>query len=180
MKTSLSSIETFDSDGALNAVIETPRGSHNKYDYDDDHGCFKLGGVLPVGASFPFDFGFIPSTLGEDGDPLDVLVLMDEAAFAGCLLTVRVIGVIEADQTERDGDKMRNDRLIAVAAKSRLQRDVHSLEDLNPRLLEEIEHFFRSYNSASGKEFAPLRRSDPQQAKKLIEAGQRRFTVRKS
>src|SRR5690349_21240815 len=81
-------------------IIETPKGSHNKYDFDPKLGLFALGGVLPEGMSFPYDFGFIPSTLGEDGDPLDVLLLMDEPAFTGCLVRSRLIGVIAAKQTE--------------------------------------------------------------------------------
>src|SRR5215210_3886384 len=88
----------------LNVIIETPKGSRNKFNYDEELGLFKLGGVLPAGAVFPFDFGFVPSTVGGDGDPLDVLVLMDEPAFAGCLVAVQLIGVIEAEQTERDGE----------------------------------------------------------------------------
>jgi len=176
MKTSLlSRIDPFDKTGALNAVIETPKGSHNKYDYDDEHGYFKLGGVLPLGAAFPYDFGFVPSTRGEDGDPLDVLVLMDEAAFAGCVVPARVIGVIEARQTERDGASMRNDRLIAVASNSRLQGDIHSLGDLNPRVVEEIEHFFVSYNNIKGKTFEPLHCRGPKSALALIETGRKRL-----
>ncbi len=168
-------LKTYDSDGELNAIIETPRGSRNKFDYDEENHLFKLGGVLPLGASFPFDFGLVPSTLGEDGDPLDVLVLMDEPAFAGCLVPARLIGAIEAEQTERDGQKMRNDRLIAVASNSRLQQDVRSLDDLDSGLLDEIEHFFHSYNEAKGKQFKPLQRSGPQRARELVAEGQERL-----
>jgi len=85
--------------GDLNVVIDTPQGSRNKFKYDEKHGVFKLAGVLPAGAVFPFDFGDIPGTLGEDGDPVDVLVLMDEPAFAGCLVPSRLIGVVVAEQT---------------------------------------------------------------------------------
>jgi inorganic pyrophosphatase len=154
-------------------VIETPKGSRNKFNYDPKHGLFRLGGVLPAGASFPFDFGFVPATLGEDGDPLDVLVLMDEPAFAGCLVPARLIGVIEAEQTEA-GQTAQNDRLIAVAADSRYHRDVQSLEDLNPTLVAEIEHFFVSYNSIRGKEFKPSRRSGPERARQLVVEGEQR------
>src|SRR4051812_29447743 len=153
--------------GDLNVIIETPQGSRNKFKYDDKLGIFKLGGVLPAGASFPFDFGYVPSTLGEDGDPLDVLVLMDAPAFAGCLVPARLIGVIEAEQTERNGKTERNDRLIAVAADSREHRDVTSLGDVSDNLLGEIEHFFVSYNQIKGKEFKPLDRSGPEKARKL-------------
>jgi inorganic pyrophosphatase len=169
-----SGLPAFDPDSQeLNAVIETPKGSRNKFNYDPKHGLFRLGGVLPAGASFPFDFGFVPATLGEDGDPLDVLVLMDEPAFAGCLVPARLIGVIEAEQTEA-GQTAQNDRLIAVAADSRYHREVQSLEDLNPTLVAEIEHFFVSYNSIRGKEFKPSRRSGPERARQLVVEGEQR------
>ncbi|HEX8719692.1 MAG TPA: inorganic diphosphatase [Pyrinomonadaceae bacterium] len=167
-------LEPFHED-ELNVVIETPKGSRNKYNYDEALGLFKLGGVLPSGASFPYDFGFVPSTLGGDGDPLDVLVLMDEPAFAGCLVRARLVGVVEAEQTERDGETTRNDRLVAVAADSRLLARVRTLEALGPDLLEEIEHFFVSYNEVKGKVFKPLGRFGPARALKLVEEGAKRF-----
>ena len=171
----LNKLDAFHDGEELNVVIETPKGSRNKYNYDEELRLFKLGGVLPSGAVFPFDFGFVPSTLGGDGDPLDVLVLMDEPAFAGCLVRVRPVGVIEAEQTERDGETERNDRLVAVAAKSRLHGNVRTLEDLGSGLPEEIEHFFVSYNRAKGKEFKSLGRFGPGRALKLVEEGVRRF-----
>ena len=159
-----------DQSHALNVIIETPKGSRNKFKYDEELGLFRLSGVLPAGAVFPFDFGFVPSTIGQDGDPLDVLVLMDEPAFAGCLVASRLIGVIEAEQTEED-ETSRNDRLIAVAANSHLHRDVHALHDLSDGLLTEIEHFFVSYNAVRGKQFKPAGRHDADQAIKLVEEG---------
>jgi inorganic pyrophosphatase len=162
-------------EGELNVIIETPKGSRNKFNYDEETGLFKLGGVLPAGASFPFDFGFVPSTVGGDGDPLDVLVLMDESAFAGCLVRVRLVGVIEAEQTERDGETTRNDRLIGVAAESRLHKGVGTLEALGDALLDEIEHFFVSYNDFKGKRFNPLGRFGPRKASALVEEGMKEF-----
>src|SRR6201995_3515639 len=91
------------------AIIETPKGCRNKFDYDANSNLFMLGGLLPEGMMFPFDFGFIPSTLGEDGDPLDVMVLMDAPAHVGCLIEIRILGVIEAKQTQ-NGRTERNDR----------------------------------------------------------------------
>lgn len=155
----------------LNVIIETPKGSRNKFTYDEEHELFKLGGVLPAGAVFPFDFGFLPNTKGGDGDPLDVLVLMDESAFAGCLVPSRLVGVIEAEQTEEDGETVRNDRLIAVAADSRDHRHILSLKDLSENLLDEIEHFFVSYNEIKGKEFRPLGRFGAERARRLIKSG---------
>lgn len=159
--------------GDLNVIIDTPKGSRNKFSWDEKRGLFELSGMLPTGAVFPYDFGFIPSTRGGDGDPLDVLVLMDEPAFTGCLVRSRLLGVIEAEQTEK-GETERNDRLIAVASKSRTSGNLKSLTDLNPKLLEEIEHFFISYNEVKGKKFKPLGRYGPERARKLVKQAQRR------
>ena len=159
--------------GTLNAVIETPKGHRNKYKYDEKRGLFLLGGVLPAGAVFPFDFGFVPATEGGDGDPLDVLVLMDEPAFVGCLVPANLIGVIEAEQTE-DGKTERNDRLIAVAANCRSHREISSLDQIDENLMREIEHFFVSYNEVKGKEFKPLGRFGPDRARKSVQEAERR------
>ena len=155
--------------GDLNAVVESIKGSRNKFAYDEALGLFRLKGVLPAGASFPFDFGFVPSTRGGDGDPLDVLVLMDEPAFAGCLVPSRLIGVITARQTERDGTVEENDRLVAVAADSHTHEGVRRLGDLSSNLLDEIEHFFVSYNQARGKTFTPTGRKGPQAARTIVD-----------
>ena len=160
--------------GHVNAIIETPQGSRNKFEYDEKLGIFKLGGALPLGSVFPFDFGYVPSTRADDGDPLDVLILMDEPAFTGCLVPARLIGVIEANQTE-EGKTTRNDRLIAVAAKSRNHSHVRFLGDLNKNLVHEIERFFISYNVTKGKKFEILGRFGPDRASRLIEAAARKF-----
>jgi inorganic pyrophosphatase len=166
------SLPAFDEEtGDLNGIVDTPKHSRNKYEYDGKLGLFKLGGVLPAGASFPYDFGYVPSTLGEDGDPLDVLILMDEPAFAGCLVPARLIGVIEAEQTERDGETARNDRLIAVAANSHAHKEVRSLDDIPETVLDEIEHFFVSYNEVKGKQFKPLGMYGPDRARQVVELG---------
>ncbi len=163
-----SQLSPFDHDsGHLNVVIDTPKGSRNKFSWDEKRQLFSHTGVLPIGASFPYDFGFLPNTLGEDGDALDVLVLMDEPAFVGCLVPARLLGVIEAKQTE-EGKTVRNDRLIAVAANSRTQQDLKKLADLNRKLVDEIEHFFVSYNAAKGKKFKPLGRYGPDRARALV------------
>jgi inorganic pyrophosphatase len=99
--------------GLLNVVVDTPKGHRNKYKYDETQGLWRLSKVLPLGASFPFDFGFVPSTRGEDGDPVDVLVLLDEPSFPGCIVPARLIGILEAEQTQ-EGKTIRNDRLVAV------------------------------------------------------------------
>ena len=112
----LDGLEAFDEeDQCVNVIVETPKGSRSKFDYDRNLGVFTLSGVLPAGSVFPFDFGFVPSTLGGDGDPLDVLIMLDESVPTGCLVRARLIGAIEADETDAGGNTVRNDRLLAVA-----------------------------------------------------------------
>ena len=156
-------------------IIETPKGSRNKYKYADDFCCFQLAKVLPEGMVFPFDFGFLPCTLGEDGDPLDVLLLMDQPTFCGCLILSRLIGVIEAQQTEKDGTSERNDRLVAVSLKSLEFGKVRSLKDLDQQMLDEIERFFRSYNEQSGKKFKLIGFHGPHRAESLARQGMKQF-----
>jgi inorganic pyrophosphatase len=151
----------------LRVVIETPKGSPNKLAFDPELGQFKLMGVLPEGSSFPYDFGFVPSTLADDGDPLDVLLLMDAPTYPGVVVEARLIGVLEAEQPE-DGQPQRNDRLLAVAAESRRHRHLHEIGDLPPQVLHEIEHFFESYNQAKGQPFRIVRRSGKKRAEELV------------
>jgi inorganic pyrophosphatase len=153
-------------------IIETPRGRRNKFDYDVSSGLFKLGGLLPEGMAFPFDFGFVPSTLGDDGDPLDVMVLMDAPAHVGCLMDVRIIGVIEAKQTK--GMKMeRNDRLLGVAVHSYEHEDVDNISAVSKTFLSQVEAFFVSYNKQRGKDFKIVGMAGPNAAIRLIKAGER-------
>ena len=116
---------------------------------------------------FPHAFGFVPRTRAADGDPEDILILMDEPTFVGCVVKTRLIGVMEAEQTE-DGKTERNDRLIAVAAQSRDYSEVKSLDDLNANMLKEIEQFFITYNKEKGKKFKVLRMRGSGQALKLV------------
>src|SRR5579863_2645745 len=93
------------------AIIETPKGRRNKFKYEEESGLFTLSHVLPQGFLFPFEFGFVPSTVAPDGDPLDVIVLMDEPAHVGCVVQIRLIGVIKLIQKE-NGKNTENDRLV--------------------------------------------------------------------
>jgi inorganic pyrophosphatase len=160
--------------GTCRAIIETPKGSRNKFDYDPDTKLFELGGLLPEGMMFPFDFGFIPSTLGEDGDPLDILVLMDAPAHVGCLIEVRIIGIITADQIE-DGKEESNDRLLGVAIHSYDHEDLRSIKDVSKTLLDQLEAFFVSYNKQRGKEFKVTGTGGPKKAIAFLKAGMRAF-----
>jgi inorganic pyrophosphatase len=159
-------------DQSIRVVIETPKGSRNKFAYNPDDQVFELKKVLPAGMAFPYDFGFIPSTLGDDGDPVDVLVLMDEPAFPGCVLKARVIGVIEGEQIGDDG-KMRNDRIIAIERDNHSFADITRISDLGKQFVRELERFFVDYRALSGEKYRVIAVKEIARAAKLIEKGRK-------
>jgi inorganic pyrophosphatase len=167
-----SRLDSFDADDKkmLRVVIETPKGSRNKFAFDAEQHVFELKKVLPVGMTFPYDFGFVPSTKAGDGDPVDVLVLMDEPAFPGCVLTCRPIGVIEGEQGEGK-DKVRNDRIIAIEQGTHSWADVKTIDDLGKQFCKELGEFFVNYHRLSGKEYRVLGLKGPDQAIKLVKSG---------
>jgi inorganic pyrophosphatase len=158
----------------IRIVIETPKESRAKYSYDRDCDCLQLATVLPEGMVFPYDFGFIPSTLGDDGDPLDVLILMDTPVVPGCVVRARLIGAVEAEQKE-NGRWTRNDRLIAVATHAQTYDKAKRLSDLRPHLVKEIKQFFLSYNKLRDRKFRAIAEAGPQKARALVDAGIRKF-----
>lgn len=156
-------------DKLLQVVIETPKGSRNKYSFDPGQHVFVLKAALPAGMSFPYDFGFVPQTKADDGDPLDVLVLMDEPAFPGCVLLARLIGVIEGEQTA-EKETVRNDRLVAVADTAHVYAKLKKLKDLPKQALREIEEFFVNYHRLQGKKYKLIGCKGEKEALKLIAA----------
>ncbi|HVY74064.1 MAG TPA: inorganic diphosphatase [Puia sp.] len=154
--------------GLVNVVIETPRGSQNKFDYDSQLETFRLKKTLPMGTTFPFSFGFIPSTRGEDGDPLDILVICEDAMYPGCFLEARPLGVLEAYQKEKKKKKIRNDRIVGVPGCSVMFQGIKHIKDLNKSMITEIENFFIDYNKHEGREFQPIGWKKGQAALKLI------------
>jgi inorganic pyrophosphatase len=160
--------------GLVCVVVDAPKGSRNKYKYDEKLGLYRLSKVLPLGIVFPYDFGAIPSTRAEDDDPLDVLLLGEEALFPGCLVTVRLVGVIQAEQTEH-GKTFRNDRLLGGIETPVNRPTIQSLEDLRAEQLDEIEHFFIAYNYLEGRHFKPIGRHGPALAEQLLADGIRQF-----
>ena len=159
----------------LHVVVETPRGGRNKMAYDEELGVFRLKKVLPEGMSFPYDFGFVPSTRGEDGDSLDALVLMDESTTTGGLVGCRLIGVILGQQREKKGKAIRNDRLVAVAVPSYTHGDIKHIDDLNRSLLRELETFFVNYHAEYGETFRVLGCKGPKGAWRLVQAGAKQW-----
>ena len=146
-------LRSFDKEsGLLQVVVETPAGSRNKFSFGPGQGVFHIKSVLPAGMVFPYEFGFVPQTKGEDGDPIDVLLLMDEPAFPGVVVKARLIGVIEGEQKE--GKKtVRNDRLVAVSEVSHEYANIRRFKDLPEKWLGEIEKFFVNYAGQQGKDF---------------------------
>jgi inorganic pyrophosphatase len=159
----------------VRVIIDTPRGSRNKYKFDPELGIFKLSRILPAGMSFPFDFGSIPGTRAEDGDALDVLVLNEAPLFAGCLVLVHLIGIIRARQTER-GKTIRNDRLLGVIETSVNKPFVRDVKELPKEQLREIEHFFCSYNEAQGRRFVVTGRAGPAAAQRMLKRSMQEAT----
>jgi inorganic pyrophosphatase len=166
-----------DSD-TLQVIIETPKGSRNKYAFDHEQKVFALKKVLPTGMVFPYDFGFIPSTKAEDGDPTDVLVLMDEPAFPGCLLKCRVIGIIEGEQGSKKKTE-RNDRIVAIEQENHSYAHIEHVDDLGKTFVHELEEFFVDYHQLSGKQYRILDLRGPGEARRRIKDGMRAFKKNK-
>jgi inorganic pyrophosphatase len=160
-------------------VVDTPRGSRNKYKYDEKLGLFRLSRVLPSGMSFPYDFGSVPRTRAADGDALDVLILTEAPTFVGCLVTVRLLGVLRATQKEK-GKSIRNDRLIAIPETPVNRPAIRDLRQLDHDRIGEIEQFFISYNRAQGREFSPGQRLGQREAYRLVDAAIRDYDKHQS
>ena len=168
-----------DGDGIIQVVIETPKGSRNKYGLDEELKVFALTKVLPAGMTFPYDFGFIPSTKAEDGDPNDVLVLMDEPAFPGCLLKCRVVGIIEGVQGKKKNSE-RNDRIIAIENANHSYAHVRHVKELGKKFVNELEEFFVNYHDMQGKKYKILDIKGPAEARRRIADGMKSAGKRKS
>src|ERR1700733_9935259 len=165
-----SDLPPLDGDGKIQVVIETPKGSRNKYAFDPEQRIFALKKVLPAGMTFPYDFGFVPSTKAEDGDPTDVLVLMDEPAFPGCLLKCRIIGVIEGQQGNKQ-ECERNDRIIALEEANHSYAHIRHVKELGKQFVRELEDFFVNYHQQDGQKYRVLDVKGPSEAQRRIQDG---------
>ena len=161
--------------GDITVVVETAKGSHNKYKYDAECRALRLSAVLGEGLSFPYDFGFFPSTQGDDGDPLDVLLFLDHGVPPCTVVTARLLGVLEIRQRSKEKQWERNDRFFAVATHAHDHGHLKTLDDLRPHMLEEIESFFGHYAGLNGKQLEVLARKGPRRALKLLKAGAKKF-----
>src|SRR5215470_3953447 len=158
----------------VNAVIEIPQGSVHKYEYDKELHVFRLDRTLYSPVHYPGVYGFIPSTLGLDGDPLDVLVLVDSPSFTGCVMEVRPIGVLDMlDQGVHD------EKLLAVGKSNPRYKDVWNYSEIYPHILREITHFFSIYKDLEGKRVETKGWQDASAARALIVESQKSFSDQK-
>jgi inorganic pyrophosphatase len=154
----------------VNAVVEVPGGQANKYEYDPKLEVFRLDRPLFASVHYPGDYGFFPSTCSTDGDPLDVLILVENPTFPGCVVEVRPIGVLEIiDQQVPD------QKILAVAESSPIHKGICNHTDLNPHVLREIEHFYSVYKQLEGKHTEVRGWRDAAHAWSAIQAGLQLF-----
>jgi inorganic pyrophosphatase len=144
-------------------VVEIPKGSSNKYEYDRELGAFRLDRVLYSPVHYPGDYGFIPGTLAPDGDPMDVVALVEDPTFTGCVVEVRPIGVLNMVDQEQNDQK-----IIAVRNPDPLYQQVHTLDQIYPHLRRAVEHFFNIYKELEGRETSTLGWGDPIEARNVI------------
>jgi inorganic pyrophosphatase len=155
-------------------IVETPGRTAAKYAYDHENNAFVLRRVLPVGMILPYDFGFVPGTCAEDGDPLDAMVLSEVQTFPGCRIDCRVLGAVAATQSEPDEPKpFRNDFLLVVPKASVVWAGVTELEHLPRGFVDQLERFFQGYHAMERELFVPLERLDAAAAERLIERTRR-------
>ena len=168
----LQNIPTFSAARVFHVVVESPRGSALKLKYDPRWEVMTVSRPLALGVTFPFDWGFIPSTTSQDGDPLDALVLWDVSSYPGVVLSCRAIGVMQVEQNRTNSEqseRIRNDRILAVPEAARRERDVETIDQLASRLKEELEQFTIASTALEGKDVRIVGWGDPRTALALIE-----------
>ena len=163
----LARLPTRAGDELVHVVVETPRGARAKLTFDPELKTFVLSKALMLGLSYPYDWGFIPSTRAEDGDPLDAMVIHDAATTPGLVLRCKLIGVLQTMQKTKH-DRIRNDRVIAVPENSHRERELHGIQELPPALKQELEKFFVATDELEAKTLRFLGGQGPAQAKKLV------------
>jgi len=154
----------------IKVIIETPQGSRNKYVWNKDLKLIELKDNLPLGVHFPFDFGFIPDTIAQDKDPIDVMVLCDTPSHPANVISCKVIGIIKAEMQEKNGETVENDRIIAVPIQKTAFSEINSLKEVDKELIKQLLAFFIFYEKQLGKKFTPLKIGGPSAAMDVINA----------
>ena len=170
--TAIESVPSRTEDGAVNVFIETPKGSRHKYDLDSS-GLFRIGLELPEGVTFPFSFGFVPNTLAEDGDALDIMLVTAGSVPSGALIESRLIGVLKMENDE-DGKMARNDRVVAVANMSRIFGGTTTLSEMLDGFAWDLEEFFDTYNRMIERPFRIIGRGEKDEAMDMLEKAEAR------
>jgi inorganic pyrophosphatase len=171
MATDLTRLPLRGQNGAFHVVVESPRGSTVKLKYDTKLKAFSISRPLTRGLRYPFDWGFIPSTQGPDGDPLDAMVYWDDTTWPGVVLPCRALGVLQVDQKKRTGkpgDRERNDRILAVPVSSTRAEHLHSFQQLSKRERDELEHFFLAAVHFADKDARILGWEGPEGAERML------------
>ncbi len=170
-------LNTFVDESIVNVIVESPRGSRVKLKWDPDHGVMRLSRPLPSGLSFPYDWGFIVSTLAADGDPLDAFLLWDGSSYPGLLVPSRVTGLLKVEQkSRRSGARERNDRVVAVPIGAVVERTIRSVLELDQRDRLELEQFFRAAVAFEDKDLQILGWGGPDEALAVVRESARRST----
>jgi inorganic pyrophosphatase len=167
----LTAIPAFTADDFVHVVVESPRGSNLKLKYEPRWEAMSISRPLPIGVTFPFDWGFVPGTLAADGDPLDALVLWDVPSYPGVVLACRAIGVLMVEQNKRNHDpseRVRNDRILVVPVEARREAAVTSLDDFPSRVRDELASFTSAATALEGKDVRIAGWGDPAEAMRLI------------
>jgi inorganic pyrophosphatase len=174
-QTGLLGLPAFADGDAIHVVVESPRGSALKFKYDPELGAIGLSRPLPQGLVYPHDWGFVPSTRAEDGDPLDAMIAWDGISYPGVVIACRPIGVLLIEQTNKEsGKRERNDRLAVLPVDAPRWDGVKSIDDLGKRVRLELEHFFLAAVEFEGKDLSLLGWKGPADALKLVRASARK------
>ncbi|MCP3102052.1 inorganic diphosphatase [Myxococcus sp. K15C18031901] len=171
MSTDLTRLPLRGQHGAFHVVVESPRGSTVKLKYDPVLGAFSISRPLTRGLRYPFDWGFVPSTQGPDGDPLDAMVLWDDTTWPGVVLPCRALGVLQVDQKRkggRPGERERNDRILAVPVSAARSENLRTYQDLSRREREELAHFFMTAVHFEDKDARILGWEGPEAAERML------------
>jgi inorganic pyrophosphatase len=160
----------YSSDGLVICVVEIPKGSRNKYEFDPQLGRFKLDRLLFSSVVYPTDYGYVADTLAEDGDPFDALVCVGEPTFPGCRIEARIVGLLE--MTDDAGP---DSKLLCVPLRDPAWDHVHDLDDLPAQLLAEIAHFFSIYKQPEGKHVDVAGWASPAEGRARLADSQARF-----
>jgi inorganic pyrophosphatase len=173
--TTLTDLPAFGHDGTVQVVVESPKGAAIKLKYEPKLGAFSVARSLPLGLAYPFDWGFIPGTLGADGDPIDALVVHDVPTYPGVVLPCRPLGVVEVTQRGEAGDRQRNDRIIAMPIWHDRLGEFERATDLPLRLRKEIEAFFLETTFFTGKKPKIIGWRPPKHACSIVKTGEKLY-----